>query len=74
MEETLKERLETILQRHIYLEKMMQLPQIAADFQRYKMYAKEQATLQELLICYIEYKSLEKTMRSYASMHIKTQN
>lgn len=32
VEETLKERLETILQRHIYLEKMMQLPQIAADF------------------------------------------
>ena len=68
MEETLKERLETILQRHIYLEKMMQLPQIAADFQRYKMYAKEQATLQDVADLYIEYKSLEKTIEE--AMHL----
>ncbi len=60
MEATLKDRLETIQQRYIYLEKMMELPAVASDFARYKMYAKEKATLEDVVELYRKYLAAEK--------------
>lgn len=62
MDEKMKERLETILQRSTYLEKMMELPSVASDFNRYKQYAKEHANLEEVADLYKQYKTLEQTM------------
>lgn len=56
MDEKMIERLETILKRSIYLEKMMQLPSVAEDFQRYKLYAKEHTNLEEIAGAYKKYK------------------
>lgn len=61
MEEKMRERLETILQRCVYLEKMMELPNVASDFQRYKMYAKEHSNLEEIANVYLEYKKAVQT-------------
>ena len=58
MDAKMQERLETILQRCIYLEKMMELPTVASDFQRYKMYAKEHSNLEEVAEAYKEYKAV----------------
>ena len=38
MEDKMKERLETIYKRYDYLEHMMTLPNVASDFNRYKLY------------------------------------
>ena len=62
MDSKMKDRLDTILQRCTYLEKMMELPTVASDFQRYKMYAKEHSNLEEVANAYKEYKSIEQNM------------
>ena len=62
MDIKMKERLDTILQRCTYLEKMMELPAVASDFQRYKMYAKEHSNLEEVANAYKEYKKIEQNM------------
>ena len=62
MDNKMKDRLDTILQRCTYLEKMMELPTVASDFQRYKMYAKEHSNLEEVANAYKEYKSIEQNM------------
>ena len=64
MDIKMKERLDTILQRCTYLEKMMELPAVASDFQRYKMYAKEHSNLEEVANAYKEYK--EKIIKQVA--------
>jgi len=61
MESAMKERLETILNRCKYLEHMMELPAVASDFNRYKMYAKEHSNLEELAQQYEVYKKLEQS-------------
>ena len=62
MDEKMKERLDTILQRAIYLQKMMELPSVASDFKRYKQYAKEYANLEEVKELYEHYNELLQTM------------
>lgn len=62
MEATLRERLETIKQRYTYLEHMMTLPQVASDFNRYKLFAKEKATLETVVGLYNKYLENEKVM------------
>ena len=62
MDSKMKERLETILQRCTYLEKMMELPTVASDFQRYKMYAKEHSNLEEVASAYKEYLKTEQNI------------
>ncbi len=50
------ERLETILKRATYLQKMMELPGVIADFPKYRMFAKEHASLEKIAAVYQEYK------------------
>ena len=57
LEQTLKERLDTIFQRYEYLEHMMTMPQVASDFNRYKLYAKEKASLEEVVELYKKLKT-----------------
>ena len=52
------ERLETILKRSTYLQKMMELPGVIADFPKYKMFAKEHASLEKVAALYQEYKDV----------------
>lgn len=59
METTLRERLNTISQRCEYLQKMMELPNVASDFNRYKLYAKELAQLNTVNKMYQEYLATE---------------
>ena len=59
METTLRERLNTIAQRCEYLQKMMELPNVASDFNRYKLYAKELAQLNTVNKMYQEYLATE---------------
>ncbi len=61
MEATLRERLDTILQRYTYLEHMMELPNVVADFKRYKLYAKEKATLEDVVALYKKFLANEQT-------------
>jgi len=51
------ERLDTIVSRRTYLEKMMELPQVASDFTRYRQYAKEKAQLDPVADLYEQYRS-----------------
>ena len=46
------ERLETILKRATYLQKMMELPGVIADFPKYRMFAKEHASLEKIAAVY----------------------
>jgi peptide chain release factor 1 len=62
MESTLKERLNTIAQRCEYLQKMMELPNVASDFNRYKLYAKELAQLSNVNKMYQDYLATEKNL------------
>ncbi len=62
MDEKMRERLDTILQRCTYLEKMMELPSVVSDFQRYKLYAKEHSNLEEIANIYKEFKEAEATV------------
>lgn len=56
MDDKMYDRLETILQRATYLEKMMELPAVIADFKRYTIFAKEKANLEEVVGVYKKYK------------------
>lgn len=68
----MRERLDTILQRSIYLEKMMELPTVASDFSRYKQYAKEHSNIQEVKELYLEYKKAEQAVEdAHALIHDK---
>jgi len=62
MEESMRTRLETIYQRAEYLEHMMQLPNVASDYNTYKQYAKELANLEEISKKYKEFKLAEQTI------------
>lgn len=59
MDKKMQERLETILKRNVYLEKMMELPSVASDYNRYRMYAKEKSNLEEIAGLYLEYKNTQ---------------
>ncbi len=62
LEQTLKERLDTIEQRCEYLEHMMTLPNVASDYNRYKQYAKEKSNLDEVTELYKKYKTAIQTI------------
>ena len=62
MEGKMRERLQTIRDRCVYLEKMMELPSVASDFNRYKLYAKERGNLIEIAGLYNDYVALEKNI------------
>jgi peptide chain release factor 1 len=62
MDSILRERLNTITQRCEYLEKMMELPSVASDFNRSKMYAKELSSLSEVNSMYKDYLATEKNL------------
>ena len=55
METTMRERLKTIRDRCIYLEKMMELPSVASDFNRYRLYAKEKSNLEDIADFFTQY-------------------
>jgi peptide chain release factor 1 len=56
------ERLDTILDRCVYLEKMMQLPAVISDFKRYSLFAKELANLSKIAEQYRIYKNAQQTI------------
>ncbi len=59
MESKMRERLKTISDRCTYLEKMMELPNVASDYNRYKQYAKERGNLLKVAGLYNNYVHLE---------------
>jgi peptide chain release factor 1 len=62
MDNILRERLNTIAQRCEYLQKMMELPSVASDFNRSKLYAKELSSLSDVNNMYKEFLALEKNL------------
>lgn len=62
METTMRERLKTIRDRCIYLEKMMELPSVASDFNRYRLYAKEKSNLEDIAALFTQYEAYEKAI------------
>lgn len=62
MESKMRERLQTIRNRCLYLEKMMELPTVAADYNRYRLYAKEKSNLSAIAALYNDYEAFEKAI------------
>lgn len=60
--EKMLERLDTILKRSQYLQKMMELPNVIADFPKYRQFAKEQAQLEKVSEVYLQYLTIEKNI------------
>ncbi len=54
------EKLETMLKRYDELTELTSSPEVLADMDRWKKYAKERADLEDAVVKYQEYKKVEK--------------
>jgi peptide chain release factor 1 len=66
--ETLINRLESISTRCTYLEHMMTLPSVIDDYEKYRMFAKEQANLNKIVNIYKEYKNIDSSVTEARKM------